>query len=151
MFVYTTCIIIFLSCLELETCRSWFEFYLSLISIKFYRYIISIHTCMGESILYGNSISLKIIAGSLWNRSLWIPEVNCKLALYWISLAMQLNFHCCLQRQITKLYFIWLAKQQFVTVLTWFNRAKPGVWSITLKLMSSISFMTFFVLFAKIL
>lgn len=80
------------------------------------------------------------------------PEVNCKLAVYWISLAMQLNFHCCLQHQITNLYFIWLAKQQFVAVLTWFNRAKPGVWPITPKLMSSIIFMMlFFFLLAKIL
>lgn len=75
------------------------------------------------------------------------PEVNCKLAVYWISLAMQLNFHCCLQHQITNLYFIWLAKQQFVTVLTWFNRAKPGVWPITPKLMSSIIFMMLFFFF----
>lgn len=62
------------------------------------------------------------------------------------------KFHCCLQHQIINLYFIWLAKQQFVTVLTWFNRAKPGVWPITPKLMSSIIFMMlFFFLLAKIL
>lgn len=65
MFVYIICIIIFLSCFELEICRFWFEFYLRLIFIKFYWYIILIYICMGELIFYGNFISLKIIVGSL--------------------------------------------------------------------------------------
>lgn len=39
---------------------------------------------MGESILYGNSISLKIIAGSLWNRISWSE----------LQISLILNFTC---------------------------------------------------------
>lgn len=50
-----------------------------------------------------------------------------------------LNFHCYLP-QITTLLFIWLAKQQFVTVLTWSDRGESAVTcsSITCKWMSCI-------------